>query len=240
MTWSPRGVHRRRCLRRVGVAVQLPSSGFRGSGGEVSARDGVGWGWMGVVVKLRIFSGMMAMAWLRWFAIGCDWKVDAPEWHGCYAIDCDKCKCSIWVSLLARLSQWSQQYWQPSLALIPLDLPWFASMQLVLFIGLALTVQVLREASKVEKKSQTSVDTLGWTGEVGVAWYGLIFFHSAGDSTESWTFEPSFVGKVLCHLTAGCWGHLSGCGISFGTGPAMGVSNCSHGANPIVRDVWTR
>jgi len=29
--------------------------------------------------KLRIFSGMMAMAWLRWFAIGCDWKVDAPE-----------------------------------------------------------------------------------------------------------------------------------------------------------------
>lgn len=44
---------------------------------------------------------------------------------------------------------------------IPLDLPWFASMQLVLFIGLALTVQVLREASKVEKKSQTSVDTLG-------------------------------------------------------------------------------
>lgn len=50
---------------------------------ERSARgmgsDGVGWGWMGVVVKLRIFSGMMAMAWLRWFAIGCDWKVDAPE-----------------------------------------------------------------------------------------------------------------------------------------------------------------
>lgn len=41
-------MHRRRCLRRVGVAVQLPSSGFRGSGGEVSARDGVGWGRMGV------------------------------------------------------------------------------------------------------------------------------------------------------------------------------------------------
>ena len=44
-----------------------------------------GWGRMGVdgggggEGKLRIFSGMMAMAWLRWFAIGCDWKVDAPE-----------------------------------------------------------------------------------------------------------------------------------------------------------------
>ena len=73
-------MHRRRCLRRVGVAVQLPSSGFRGSGGEVSARDGWGVdGGGGGEGKLRIFSGMMAMAWLRWFAIGCDWKVDAPE-----------------------------------------------------------------------------------------------------------------------------------------------------------------
>ena len=59
-----------------------------------------------------------------------------------------------------------QQYWQPSLALIPqicpgsLRLRFAWTMQLVLFIGLALTVQVLRGASKVEKKSQTSVDTL--------------------------------------------------------------------------------
>ena len=34
-----------------------------------------------------------------------------------------------------------------------------ASMQLVLFIGMALTVHILREASKIENKSQT-VDTL--------------------------------------------------------------------------------